>query len=183
MTRPGEVDSSPVTAAKPDLPRRTGAGPQPGRSRKRLVLQMLVVLAVLAVALVLRRRDDLPKTPEDTVSAFFDAAGNGDDATYLKLVSGDLRDSLQYARDQAGVASFRANLRRSAAGIKGLAVTRRDDAPADLVGLNVEIVFVDRNERQQMLLARQGNGWVITSINSALTTQPSKAYGSPVYEE
>ena len=149
----------------------------------RRLLQILVVLGVMAAALMLRRRDDLPKTPEDTVSAFFDAAGRGDDATYLKLVSGDLRDSLQYARDQVGVEAFRANLRRSAAGIKGLAVSRRDDAPADMVGLNVEIVFVDRNERQQMLLARRGDGWLITSIDTAVTTKPSKAYGTPVYDE
>jgi hypothetical protein len=150
---------------------------------KRRLPQLLVVIGLCAVAVLLRRRDDLPKTPEDTVSAFFDAAGSGDDAAYLKLVSGGLRDSLRYDRDQVGVQAFRANLRRSASGIKGLAVSRREDAPAGMVGLNVEIVFADRNERQQMLLARQGSGWVITSIDSALTTKPSKPYGSPAYED
>jgi len=150
---------------------------------KRRIAQILLVLGLCFLAVVLRRRDDLPKTPEDTVSAFFDAAANGDDDTYLKLVSGRLRESLQYDRDQIGIRAFRDNLRRSASGIKGLAITRKDGAPADQVGLDLEIVFADRNERQQILLARQGNGWVITSIDSAVTTSPSKPYGSPVYEE
>ncbi|MBI4578259.1 MAG: hypothetical protein HY718_01060 [Planctomycetes bacterium] len=150
---------------------------------KRRAVQVVVVFGIVVLAVVLRRRDELPKTPEDTVSAFFDAAGRGDDDAYLKLVSGNLLDTLRSARDQVGPDAFRANLRRSAAGIKGLAVTRRPDAGADFVTLEVEIVFADRNERQQMLLARQPGGWVIASIDTALATKPAKTYGTPVYDD
>jgi hypothetical protein len=150
---------------------------------KRRVLQVVVVLGLAALAFTLRRRDDLPKTPEDTAFAFFAAASNGDDDAYLKLASGELGASLRYAREQVGVETFRRNLRRSASGIKGLAVTRGNDPPPGFVALNLEIVFADRNERQQMLLAKEGNGWVITAIDSSVTTKPSVAYGTPVYEE
>ena len=86
---------------------------------------------------------------------------------------------------------------RSPAGIKGLAKTRGDDASLAFpsvgqlrvppngraVALDVELVFADRNERQRMLLVPQGNGWVITSIDTAQVIEPPVRYGTPVFEE
>lgn len=125
------------------------------------------------------------RTPEAAVDEFFDAAARGDDQAYLRLTSGRLRESLSSARSELGVEAFRDNLRRSAAGIKGLAKARGNDASSadGTMVLDVELVFADRNERQRMLLIPKGNGWVITSIEPARVVQPSIPYGTPVFEE
>ncbi len=150
---------------------------------KKRALQLVVVLGLVALAFVLRSRGSLPGTPEDAVSAFFDAAGNGDDDAYLRLVDGELRESLEHTRAQLGAQAFRRSLERSSHGIKGLAVTRSGNAPPGLVALNVEIVFTDRNERQRMLLLQKRTGWVITSIEGATMVKPSIPYGTPVFVE
>ncbi|MFH1923253.1 MAG: hypothetical protein ABIP48_25605 [Planctomycetota bacterium] len=149
---------------------------------KKRMLQVLVVVLLVVLALSLRNRGRLPETPEKTVSEFFAAAGNGDDRAYLRLVTGELRKSLENARSQAGVEAFRNGLRRSAAGIKGLAVSRADETP-DLVTLDLELVFADRNERQRMLLEATGGGWAIRAIEAAEMLKPPIAYGTPVFEE
>ena len=130
------------------------------------------------------------QTPEAAIDAFFDAAGRGDDAAYLRLTSGRLRESLESARSELGVEAFRDHLRQSAAGIKGLAKTRGDDDPSagdtasgDTAAIDVELVFADRNERQRILLALEGSRWVITSIDTARRIEPEIPYGTPVFEE
>ncbi len=143
----------------------------------------LVVAGLVAAALVLRGRDRLPETPEAAVAAFFDAAGRGDDAAYLRLVSGRLLESLRNTRAEAGAAAFRESLKQSTKGITGHAVSRSDELPPEGVLLDVEIVFADRNQRQRMLLKPQGNGWVIASIETAQVVEPPIAYGTPVFEE
>ena len=149
---------------------------------KKRILQILVIVLVIAAALVLRSRGRLPETPEKTVTELFVAAGEGDDRAYLRLLTGELRDSLENVRSQSGVDAFRESLRRSAEGIKGLAVSRADDAPGDLVALDVEIIFADRNERQRMLLVLQRGGWAITDIQQAQMLKPPIPYGTPVFE-
>ncbi|KPJ72130.1 MAG: hypothetical protein AMK72_13450 [Planctomycetes bacterium SM23_25] len=124
-----------------------------------------------------------PETPEAAVTALYKAAERGQDDVYLDLVSGDLRRSLLSAREQLGAEAFRESLRRSAAGIKGLAVTRGDQASPDLVALDVELVFADRNERQRVLASPQGNTWVITSMGPVEMTKPAIPYGTPVFQE
>ncbi|MHC4176643.1 MAG: hypothetical protein ACYSWU_04005, partial [Planctomycetota bacterium] len=88
-------------------------------------------------------------------------------------------------RSELGAEAFRENLRRSAAGIKGLAKTRSSDTSlADgTVAIDVELVFADRNERQRMLLEPNGSGWVIVSIDTARTVKPSIPYGTPVFDQ
>ncbi len=149
---------------------------------KRL-LQIAVVVALVAVAFLLRGRDRLPQTPEDAVSAFFDAAGRGDDDAYLRLVAGQLRESLENTRDQLGTEAFRKDIQRSVAGIKGLAITQSNEARPGTTAIDVEIVFADRNERQRMLLVQTRNGWAITDIDKATMVKPPIPYGTPVFEE
>ena len=150
---------------------------------KRRVLQAAGVAGLVAVGLILRRRDRLPETPEAAVTAFFDAADVGDDDTYLRLTAPMLRATLANTRSEMGVEPFRSELRRSVAGIKGLAVSRGSDAPPGQVALEVEIVFADRNERHRMLLRQEQAGWLITSIAPATTVTPAIRYGTPVFEE
>ena len=149
---------------------------------KKWLPHVLIVVVLVGLALALRSRDRLPETPEQTVTEFFTAAGDGDDRAYLRLVTGELRKTLEQARSEAGAEAFRRGLRRSAGGIKGLAVTRADDAPAPLAAVDVEIVFADRNERQRMLLAPIGGGWAVASIEQAEMVKPPIAYGTPVFE-
>ena len=138
---------------------------------------------LVTLALVLRGRDRLPDTPEDAVSAFFDAQQQGDDRAYLRLTCDELRRSLEQTREQAGAEAFRQSLVRSSEGIKGLAVSQSGNASGEAVALDVEIVFADRNERQRMVLARQETGWAIASIERAEMEKPPIRYGTPVFEE
>ena len=150
---------------------------------KRRALQIAVVVGLVAAAFVFRSRHELPATPEDTGSAWFDAAEAGDDDAYLRLVDGELAESLRQSRTQLGARAFCDVLKRSAAKVKGFAVERSGAAPAGLTALEVDIVFADRNECQRMLLRQRGGGWVITSIETARTVAPSIPYGTPVFEE
>lgn len=169
------------------------------------VLQILLVVALVVAAFMLRARDirnpqtsEAPKTatapeapkpsggrqpPEAVVNAFFDAASRGDAAAYLALVAGDLERSLRNTRAQVGAEAFRKDLQRSTLGIKGMAITRGGDVAPGLVALDVELVFEDRNERQRILLAPKGRSWVITSFGQAEVVKPAIPYGTPVYEE
>ncbi|HUT93109.1 MAG TPA: hypothetical protein VMY37_26830 [Thermoguttaceae bacterium] len=149
---------------------------------KKWLPHVLLVVLLVGLALALRSRDRLPETPEQTVTEFFTAAGDGDDRAYLRLVTGELRKSLEQARSEAGAEAFRQGLRRSSGGIKGLAVTRADNAPAPLAAVDVEIVFADRNERQRMLLAPIRGGWAIASLEQAQMVKPPIAYGTPVFD-
>lgn len=149
---------------------------------KKWALHAGVVVALVAMALVLRRSERLPETPEAAVADFFDAAGRGDDALYLRLVSGPLRTSLENTRSQLGASAFRESLRRTTSGLKGLATNRASDV-SDRVVLDVELIFADRIERQQMCLAAKPTGWTIESITGTNMLKPPVAYGTPVFEE
>jgi hypothetical protein len=150
---------------------------------KKWALPAAVIAALVVLAVALRRGDRLPETPEAAVAAFFDAASRGDGAKYLRLTSGPLRVSLEDTRSQLGVRAFCESLRRTAAGMKGLATSRGGDAPPDRIVLDVELVFADRIERQRMCLAAQGTGWTIQSITRTNMVKPPVAYGTPVFEE
>ena len=146
--------------------------------------QIAVVAALVAIALALRGREDpLPETPEAAVSAFFDVASRGDVDAYFAMTAKDLRRSLENTRKQLGAKAFCDNLKKSAAGIKGIAVTRRSDAAEGCVALDVELVFVDRNERQKVLLEKRGSGWAIKSLGAVRSFKPPIPYGTPVFGE
>jgi len=151
---------------------------------RRAVAAVLVSAGIVAVLVALRGRPSLPPTPEEAVTAFFGAAERGDDAAYLALTIGELRRRLESMRQQAGPETFRANLRRSAAGIKGIRTSRRAaEGDESRAVLDVELVFADRNERQRVVLAPRDGGWAIESLGRAETVKPAIPYGTPVYEE
>lgn len=149
---------------------------------KKWLPHVLLVVILVGLAVALRNRDRLPETPEKTVTEFFTAASEGDDRAYLCLLTGELRGSLEQARRESGAEAFRQGLRRSAGGIKGLAVTRAEGASEPLAAVDVELVFADRNERQRMLLEPIRGGWAIVSIEQAEMVKPPIAYGTPVFE-
>jgi len=150
---------------------------------KKWLLPAGVIAALAVLAFVLRRGDRLPETPEAAVAAFFEAAGRGDDALYLRLTSGSLRASLEDTRSQLGAAAFRESLRRTASGMKGLAASRGTEGAEAVVVLAVEQVCAARLARPQMSLAPKGPGWTIESITGTNMIKPPVAYGTPVFEE
>ena len=151
------------------------------KCRGHTALQAGLVAALACLAFALRGRSPIPGTPEDTVSAFFDAASRGDDRAYLALVGGEVRRSLAATRAEAGREAFRANLRRTASGIKGLAISRAGPPTDDQIALDVEIVLADRNERQRVTVSKRAAGWIITALGRAETARPAVPYGTPVF--
>ena len=171
---------------------------------KTWALRIVLIAALVGMAMWLRGRGPqnaaTPDAPQDVpavsepagsnwggpsrvVNDFFQAAGDGDDDAYLRLVDGQLRRTLEQNRAELGADAFRKSLRRSAAAVKGLAVTPAKDTSGATVALDVEIVFADRNEYQRMVLAPKGRGWVITTIDQARRIEPAVPYGTPVFEE
>jgi len=161
---------------------------------KKWVLAGGLTVALVVVALLLRNRDDIPEvvspphsnpiqTPSHAMSALLQAAGDEDAEEYLRLTGGDLRQSMDQMRAELGAEGFREHLRKFAAGVKGVAVFGEDATEANVVTLDVEFIFADRNERQRVTLARRGDGWVITSMDRAQMVKPPIPYGTPVFEE
>lgn len=142
-----------------------------------------LILLLAAAALLMRGRGRLPETPEDTVTALLDAAARGDAEGYVRLLGGDARASIEQNRAEFGAEKFAASLRRAAAGVKSMAISRAADAGPNAVALDVDLVFADRNEMQRHLLAPQGGGWVVVKIDRAESRKPPVAYGAPAFEE
>jgi len=150
---------------------------------KRPLLMIALLVGVVIVAVVFRQGGSLPAKPEETINAFFDAASRGDDAAYLRLTTGELRKTLEKTRAEQGTGPFRDGLKRSAAAIKAVAVSRSDRAPLEGIAVDVDIVFADRNEQQRMVLVEERGGWAIANIEAAETVKPAIPYGTPVFEE
>ena len=51
---------------------------------KRWIVPAVVIAALAVLAVRLRDSDRLPDSPEAALAAYFDAAGRGDDAEYLR---------------------------------------------------------------------------------------------------
>ncbi len=145
------------------------------------MLGILVVGVLAVVAFTLRGRDRMPSTPEAVAEQFFDAAGRGDDATYVGLTCGELSKSLGQSRTELGPAVFRENLKRSVESIEGLAFARSDDVAPEGVALDVELIFKDRTEAQRMLFLPKGNGWAVAAIETSQTVKQEIPWGTPVF--
>ena len=61
-----------------------------------------VAVLLLAVALLLRGRDQLPATPAAALTALLEAARQQDADAYLRLTDGQLRQSLEQTRREMG---------------------------------------------------------------------------------
>ena len=151
-------------------------------SARRLFVPIVLAMALAAAAVAMRGKGRLPDTPEGTVRAFFAAAQDGDAAAYYSLLSGPLRSSFEETQSQADGEAIRDRLRDTVAGLKGIAVSHAADGSDDRATLDVELVFVDRSERQRFVVVRESRGWVIAAIDRAEAEKPAAPYGSPVYD-
>lgn len=144
-------------------------------------LALAIVLAV--VALFMRGKGGGCESPEDAVTSLFEAASRGDAPAYLNLLADTLRTPLESTRAQLGSRDFAASLRKTAAGIKGIALTRSGAGGDNQVVLDAELVFSDHAERQRFTLEGQTGSWTIVNIDRAMAVKPDVAYGTPVFEE
>ncbi|NQT39720.1 MAG: hypothetical protein HQ581_19650 [Planctomycetes bacterium] len=148
---------------------------------KKRALQIALIGLLIGVAFFFRGRDRLPETPEATVNALFDAAEAGDAAAYLRLVEGKLKAESLAVKNQVGARQFGEDLRSWAAGIENFGITRQDDPAPDQVALEVKITFADRDEIQRWVLVAQADGWVVTSMDTAVTQEQEIPFGTPVF--
>lgn len=137
-------------------------------------------VVLIAVAVLLRGRGSAAATPEDAVTALFDAAQRGDASAYLQCFGEPLQTTI--AAETASGGSVAEALRRTVAGLKGLAMTRATATQPDAVALDVELIFAQRNQRQRFTLVPRGGGWVIVALERADTLRPEVRYGTPVFE-
>ena len=151
-------------------------------SAKRFAVPAMLVVALAAVALLLRGKGRLPQTPDDAVNRLFQAAQRGDAPAYLATLAPTLRAALESTQSQSGAEAFAASLRDSVAGMKGLAVSTVDEPSPDQAELEIELVFADRNQRQRFVLLRQSGGWLITRIDKADTVKPPIPYGTAAFD-
>ncbi len=149
---------------------------------KRFLLPAMLVLALAAMALLLRGKRRLPSTPDEAVNVFFQAAQRGDAPAYLAAMTGTLRSSFESTQSQMGATAFAASLRESVEGLKGFAVSPVGEPSPDRAELEVELVFADRNQRQRFGLIRQNGGWLVDRIDKADTVKPPIPYGSAVFD-
>jgi len=156
---------------------------------RRRVAQVVLVVALVGVAFALRGRRPTStgglgprETPEAVVKALYEAASRGDDKGYLALAGGEFLTSSLESRKDMGAEAYRESLRRSVEGVKGLAMTRVGQGADGSVTLEVELTFVDRNERQRVVLAPKGRSWVVVAMSRAQRVVPSVPYGTPVFE-
>jgi len=146
--------------------------------------KVALVLVLVGVAFALRGRrgpEAGAATPEAAVKAFFDAAERGDDRAYLRLAAGDLRRSLEATRAQQGQEAYRAGLKQSVQGVTGIVIKQLADGAEGAVALDVELVLVDRYDRQRIGLERLRGGWVIVDLGPVRTSKPLIPYGTPVF--
>jgi hypothetical protein len=155
------------------------------RERKASIVTILVLAT--AIGVVILRKTDVGNsfaavvqrtepTPQDAVYAMLDAAKAGDVAKYLASHTGQMEQSLRRAISES--TDFAQYLRKSDAGIKGIALTEPEVLSAQEVKLRVEYVFQDRNEIQFLYLHKTEAGWKISQVDSAERIQTLVPYGA-----
>ncbi|MCY3927681.1 MAG: hypothetical protein OXG81_05360 [Acidobacteria bacterium] len=144
-------------------------------------LTVVVLAAGLAVAL----RDRLPERgenagdPSDVFWEMVDVSREGAADAYLDLFAGEVREQLETVRDEMGDAAFRQYLRQRIAGLKGVAVTGKEDL-GDTVRLEVEYVREASYETQSLDVRATRGRWRIVALGPTHEREPPVPYGTPV---
>lgn len=144
-------------------------------------LTVVVLAAGLAVAL----RDRLPERgtaagdPSDVFWEMVDVSREGSTEAYLDLFAGEVREQLETVRDEMGETAFQQYLRQRVAGLKGVAVTGREDL-GNTVRLEVEYVREASYETQSLDLRVARGQWRIVALGPTHEREPPVPYGTPV---
>ena len=144
-----------------------------------------LTVAVLAASLLVALRDRLPERtedagdPSDVFWEMVDVSREGSTDAYLDLFAGEVRQQLETVRDEMGDAAFRQYLRQRIAGLKGVAVTGREDV-GEIVRLEVEYVREASYETQSLDLRVHRGQWRIVALGPTHEREPPVPYGTPV---
>ena len=151
------------------------------RERVAALTALLIVIGAIVAGVILRASRG-PRTPEDAVYTVFQASRDGDSDAYLSHFSGELRTRLEASRTEAGLEAFSSGIQQRALAMTGLAITHPypdKDSDTDRI-LRVELVFRDRNERQDFHMVKAWTGWTICEISSSDSVTMPIPYGTPV---
>lgn len=144
-----------------------------------------LTVAVLAAGLALALRDRLPERgsdagdPSDVFWEMVDASREGEADAWLDLFAGDVREQLETVRAEMGEAAFEQYLRQRVAGLKGVAVTNKEDV-GGTVRLEVEYVREASYETQSLDLRLSRGRWRIVALGPTHEREPPVPYGTPV---
>lgn len=144
-----------------------------------------LTVAVLAAGLLVALRDRLPERaedagdPSDVFWEMVDVSREGEADAYLDLFAGEVREQLETVRDEMGEAAFEQYLRQRVAGLKGVAVTGKEDL-GDTVRLEVEYVREASYETQSLDLRISRGQWRIVALGPTHEREPPVPYGTPV---
>ena len=144
-----------------------------------------LTVAVLAAGLVVALRDRLPERGEDTSDPsdvfweMVDASREGAADAYLDLFAGEVREQLETVRDEMGDAAFEQYLRGRIAGLKGVALTGKEDL-GEVVRLEVEYVREASYETQSLDVRATRGRWRIVALGPTHEREPPVPYGTPV---
>jgi hypothetical protein len=109
-----------------------------------------------------------------------DASRAGDPARYLDCYTGELEPRLRRDFEEMGSARFRDYLLDAHRRLKGVAVrSPRVSSPFE-AQIQVEYVYEDRNEVQQVYVKRVGGLWKIDRVEGAERIKTLVPYGTPV---
>ncbi len=144
-----------------------------------------LTVVVLAAGLALALRDRLPERgtdagdPSDVFWEMIDVSREGSTDAYLDLFAGEVREQLETVRDEMGEAAFQQYLRQRVAGLKGVAVTGREDL-GNTVRLEVEYVREASYATQSLDLRVARGQWRIVTLGQTHEREPPVPYGTPV---
>lgn len=144
-----------------------------------------LTVAVLAAGLLVALRDRLPERgsdagdPSDVFWEMVDASREGEADAWLDLFAGDVREQLETVRAEMGEAAFQQYLRQRVAGLKGVAVTGKEDLDGT-VRLEVEYVREASYETQSLDLRLSRGQWRIVALGPTHEREPPVPYGTPV---
>ena len=153
--------------------------------RSRNVGATALTVVVLAAALLVALRDRLPERgsnagdPSDVFWEMVDASREGEADAWLDLFAGDVREQLETVRAETGEAAFQQYLRQRVAGLKGVAVTGKEDLDGT-VRLEVEYVREASYETQSLDLRLSRGQWRIVALGPTHEREPPVPYGTPV---
>jgi hypothetical protein len=120
-------------------------------------------------------------SPGGCIRAMLRYSRDGVVKDYLDCFTGELRQELEQARDQAGAKEFANLLRGRAEPVRGVAVSDETAVDDVTTRLKVEWVFEDRNEIQMFTLAKEGGTWRISDMTEAQYMKPEIPYGTEVF--
>ncbi|MXW03182.1 MAG: hypothetical protein F4X59_03850 [Holophagales bacterium] len=144
-----------------------------------------LTVVVLAAGLAMALRDRLPERgsdagdPSDVFWEMVDVSREGEADAWLDLFAGEVREQLETVRDEMGEAAFRQYLRQRIAGLKGVAVTGKEDL-GGTVRLEVEYVREASYETQSLDLRVARGRWRIVALGPTQEREPPVPYGTPV---